>query len=170
LGSRDEQTRDKFLSGPKQTAMLRAMFPQAEFIACKQSVTVPVKIQSKISHSEIEALLDSGATQNFISPRAIRKHGIPTRPLETVKQIRNADGTRNKIGEVTSAADLRVHHQGETHMHPFYVIDLGKDDMLLGMPFLSTANPKIDWVNSSMDGTVVAAATDAEKWDIISSA
>jgi hypothetical protein len=38
----------------------------------------------------------------------------------------------------------------------FYVADLGSDHMLLGMPFLSAKNPKINWTSGTFRGRIEA--------------
>jgi hypothetical protein len=49
-------------------------------------------------------------------------------------------------------------------MHIFYVIDLGNDHMLLGMPFIAATNPNIDWTKGEIYGTIITASSDAHKW------
>jgi len=46
-------------------------------------------------------------------------------------------------------------------MQPFYVTDLGEDHMLLGMPFLSTTSPNIDWAKGKLQGEVEVSTIDA---------
>jgi hypothetical protein len=59
--------------------------------------------------------------------------------------IHNVDRTKNNIGNVSTAAHLDVTHNNNKEQHTFYIIDLGEDHMLLGMPFLAATNPEIDW-------------------------
>ena len=144
--------------------MLRALFPQAVFIPQQKSVHASVQFHSRTLHSNVNALVDSGATESFISPSLVDHFSIPIQPIPTPRTVRNIDGTKNKIGQVTSAADLDIKHNGITTKHTFYVIDLGDDDMLLGMPFLAATNPDIDWSAGQFKDTVFAATTDAHKW------
>ena len=46
----------------------------------------------------------------------------------------------------------------------FYVINLGLDHMLLGMPFLAAMNPNINWTKGMFRGKVIASFVDAHKW------
>ena len=71
MGRRDESTRNKFLEGPMHTAMLRTIFPEAAFIPKERQVKVPLHLQTKSRVAKLHALLDSGATNNFISPLII---------------------------------------------------------------------------------------------------
>ena len=94
--------------------------------------------------ADIKALLDSGATDNFISPMIIERFGIPTYELSQTRIICNVDGTPNSLGGVNEAATLKVNHDGNETTQCFFIINLGSDDMLLGMPFLAANNPQID--------------------------
>jgi hypothetical protein len=75
------------------------------------------------------------------------------------------DGTKNNIGNVSAAAYLDVTHNNKKGRHTFYIIDLGEDHMLLGMPFLADTNPEIDWTLGQLQGKVKAATTDAHRWE-----
>ena len=141
--------------------MLRALFPKAVFLHQENSVHAPVNLFSNTTQSRVHALIDSGATESFLSPSLIEQFDIPTYPLTNPRTIRNVDGTKNSIGEVTNAADLDIQHNGITETHTFYVIDLGNnDDMLLGMPFLTATNPEINWTTKEFSGYVNASITD----------
>ena len=141
--------------------MLRVIFPQAVFMPKQKAVHAQVKICSKFSNSVLQALIDSGATENFISPEVVEHFSIPIRELPNPRTIRNVDGTKNSIGEVTHVVFLDVRHQDKSHTHPFFIIDLGGDPMLLGMPFLSANNPTIDWAKGKFLGKITALTMDA---------
>ena len=144
--------------------LLWALFPQAVFIPRQKSVHATVKIHSRTLHSEVSTLIDSGATESFLSQELVDHFSIPTYSLSKPRTIRNIDGTKNKIGSVTAAADLDIKHNSITTTHTFYVIELGDDYMLLGMPFLAATNPDIDWSTGQFKDTVIAATMDAYKW------
>ena len=144
--------------------MLRALFPQAVFIPKQNSVHALVTFHSRTLHSKVNALIDSGATESFISPDLVHHFAIPTRVIPRLRTIRNVDGTENKLGKVKLAANLDIHYNGNKTMHTFYVIHLGEDHMLLDMPFLATTNPNINWTNGTFKGKVIASSMDAHKW------
>ena len=144
--------------------MLRALFPDAVFKPNQRAVHALVKFHSRTLHSEVSALIDSGATESFISPDLCDYFFIPTYQLPKPRTIRNVDGTKNKIGDVTTAATIDIKYNNKITTHTFYVIDLGTDHMLLGMPFLAATNPDINWTQGMFKGKVIAATTDAHKW------
>jgi hypothetical protein len=125
--------------------MLRALFPQAAFIPKERSLHAAVLLQSAHLHSTIDALIDSGATDNFISLTLVHQFRIPIYELAKPKIVRIVDGTANSNGTVTEYAPITILYNDQTTAHTFYVIDLGEDHMLLGMPFLAATNPDIDW-------------------------
>jgi len=78
MGRRNEKLRNKFLESPTHAAMLRAIFPQAVFIPKCPQVKAQVSLQSAHLHANLQALLDSGATDNFISPLTVERFNLPT--------------------------------------------------------------------------------------------
>jgi len=136
-------------------AMLRALFPQAAFVSWNHSIRAPINLRSASLTSEIDALIDSGTTDNFISPAIVTLFKIPTQPLEQPQNLRNVDGMPNKIGELTQVIYLTLQYR-DSHTQMFYIADLGDDHMLLGMPFLSAKNPKINWTSGTFRGKIEA--------------
>ena len=144
--------------------MLRTIFPEAAFIPKERQVKVPLHLQTKSRVAKLHALLDSGATDNFISPLIINRFKIQTHKLPKPKIVRNVDGSRNSIGPMTESVTLDVHYYNQKVPLCFYVMNLGSDSMLLGMPFLAAYNPEIDWQEGEFHGDVMAFTEDAYQW------
>ena len=144
--------------------MLWVLFPQAVFMPRQWAVHTQVKIYSRTLQSPVQALINSGATKNFISPNVIDHFNIPVFKIPAPRIICNVDGSKNSIGSVTHAVNLQIHHKDATEMHQFYIIDLGSDSMLLGMPFLATINPDINWTTGQFQGKVIASTIDSHLW------
>ena len=99
---------------------------------------VPIRIYGK----EARALLDSGASRNFISPKAVIRLGVFTTHENSVLEL--ADG--KKILSQGKAPGVLVSVAGDTGKYDLTVCPLLKDvDVILGMTWLSKANPLIDW-------------------------
>jgi len=110
--------------------------------------------------AEQTALLDSGATENFISFRTWKHLGIGRQELNEPITVHNVDGTENKKGKITHYCWLRVLYNGKQKLQKFYLTSLGKDRMILGYPFLREFNPQIDWTKGELkDGTVALQST-----------
>jgi len=144
--------------------MLRALFPNAVFKSKNRAVHTDIQFHSRTLHQEASTLIDSGATNNFISPDLVDHFFIPMINLPKPKTVRNIDRTRNTVGTINQAAHLDLTYNGKKNTHNFYVIDLGEDYMVLGMPFLAAVNPDINWTEGELKGKVIAATTDAYKW------
>jgi hypothetical protein len=71
-------------------------------------MTLRVFIQSKSKRAETVALLDSGATENFMNIRHAYKLGIPIRRLAEERRLFNVDGTLNKAGSLKYYVDINT--------------------------------------------------------------
>jgi len=58
--------------------MLRAVFPKAIILPKNSFLQTYINLRAVQLISEIDALVDSGATDNFISPDIIQQFDIPT--------------------------------------------------------------------------------------------
>ena len=68
------------------------------------------------------------------------------------------------MGKVIKAAILTVYYKGQQTVDTFYIITLRGNHMLLGMPFLATTNPDIDWTNGEFIGQIHVGTTDTHEW------
>ena len=60
-------------------------------------------------------------------------------------QVRNVDGTRNSGGVITHEVKVNMFYKGHVERVRMDVCELGKTDVILGMPWLAAHNPEIDW-------------------------
>ena len=117
--------------------------------ACKyKSLKIPTLLQSSHRKAEKEVLVNSSATDNFISTRALKQMKIGTLQLKKLWTIWNIDGMHNKAGAITHFVDLQVQCGTRTKDMKFLVTNLGEDEMILGYPWLAAFKPKIDWKNA----------------------
>ncbi len=58
--------------------------------------------------ADVKGLVDSEATDCFMSPTIVRRMGLGKRPLEKPRRIWNIDNTKNKDGSITHYVDLQV--------------------------------------------------------------
>jgi hypothetical protein len=101
--------------------------------------------------ADIKALVDSGATDNFIHPNFIKRMGLGQRELDKPKNIYNIDDTTNKLGQITHYLSLAVTTAGKTQEMRFLITDIGCEDVLLGYPWLSTYKPRFSWRHGTID-------------------
>ncbi|QRW26415.1 Retrotransposable element Tf2 protein [Rhizoctonia solani] len=76
----------------------------------------------------LKTLIDSGATSNFISPLIVEKYKIPKTQLKNPQVVQ-----------------LTVLANGHSHTIPFLVCPIGNTSAILGMTWLTSESPLIDW-------------------------
>jgi len=99
----------------------------------------------------MNALIDSGAGGTFIDKKFTEQNGIALVPIEKKIQIFNADGTKNNSGTIEHCIWLKIQMGKKKISTRFLVTELGKDKMILGLPWLKQYNPKIDWNTGKVD-------------------
>jgi len=73
--------------------MIRVVFNADTFVPKQRSVKATVKLRTKVKQGQVKALIDSGATDNFITPPLARQYKFPTYKLSQPRIIHNVDGT-----------------------------------------------------------------------------
>ena len=112
---------------------------------------VPVSICTRYFMADKKALVDSGATDNFIHPAFAKWLGLTMTPLEKPKKIYNIDNTSNKAGSITHSLELKITTKGVEKVMRFLVTDIGNEDILLGYPWLATFEPKFGWKDAVIE-------------------
>ena len=111
---------------------VRAFGSDSVYITRYRSMKVPVSFRTSHAMTDKKILVDSGATNNFIHPRLVKRLGLGTNQLEKPKKVWNVDGTTNRGGELTHYVDLEVKTGSEKQKMRFLVTDLGDDDLIPG--------------------------------------
>ena len=91
------------------------------------------------------ALVDSGATENFIDIDVWKHLKIGRFRLDKAIPVHNVDKTMNKRGAIDSYCWLKVKLGEQERNTKFYLTSIGKEWFILGYPFLEAFNPSIDW-------------------------
>jgi hypothetical protein len=124
------------------------------------TINLSIPVQTARATAKQTALLDSGATENFISFRTWKRLGIGQQELDTPITVHNVDGTENKTGKIMHYCWLRVLYGGKQKLQKFFLTSLGRDRMILGYPFLREFNPRIDWTEGTLEnGEVTLQST-----------
>jgi len=93
----------------------------------------------------IKALLDSGTTEMFMDRQIAAKHGFKLQKLERLLAIRNVDSTSNSREAIMHQVEYNVYYKGHMERMKMDICDLGKTEVILGMPWLAAHNLKINW-------------------------
>jgi len=93
----------------------------------------------------IKVLLDSGATGMFMNRQTAARHGFKLQKLKRPIAIRNVDDTNNSGGAITYQVEYNVFYKGHIERMRMDMCDLGKTEVILGMPWLAAHNLEINW-------------------------
>ncbi len=71
--------------------------------------------------------------------------------MEVPLKIWNVDGTHNQDGAITHFTDLQVRMGADTRILRFLLTNLGRDEVILGYPWLTAFEPVIHWKDATLD-------------------
>src|SRR6266446_5310076 len=114
-----------------------------------KSFLVPISFQDKNCMNpktiETNALVDCGTGGKFIDRNYARKNRITRMPLERPLPVYNVDGMPNKEGTITHRVELDLKIGDKVQHETLLVSGLGKQKVILGLPWLQENNPDINW-------------------------
>ena len=94
-------------------------------------------------------MIDCGAGGKFIDQSYARHFEV--KKLDQPHQVYNVDGTENKKGTIRSYIDLEFTIDDQNFTEHLLVMGLGRQKIILGLPWLIEHNPKIDWKTGKME-------------------
>src|SRR5712672_1751948 len=113
------------------------------FITKRNALTI--KLVLRTTRKTEEALIDSGATENFLDPRTVTKLRLITEDLDKPRSIHNIDATNNQAGLITEKCRLKLRLGNDDQEMDFFITNSKHDRIVLGYPFLRVFNPAITW-------------------------
>jgi len=115
--------------------------------ARRTSIILPIEISttdtSKV-HS-VKALLDSGATGNFIDKDFVRAKGISIWNVSRPILVFNVDGSPNEAGQISKVVDIVLHYKTHSKRMLLAISNLGRQSMILSYTWLKDYNPEVNW-------------------------
>jgi len=96
------------------------------------------------------ALVDSGASENFIDKAYAGASGIPMQQKTTPRRVLTVDGSEVTGGPVTHDTQMHLtinHHEEDIRLH---CIMIGNAPIILGLPWLKLHDPVIEWKNHTV--------------------
>ena len=129
-------------------------------------MTVCFYIQSIAKRAKAIALLDSGATENFMNLGYAQWLQLPIKWLSQPQPLFNVNGSKNKSGWLLFYTDLQVWTGQQMTNLRFFLSDLGEHKAILGYPWFAAFQPCINWKRGWIDTTqlpVIFSAPNAEK-------
>ena len=114
-----------------------------------------------------QIFIDCRADINCINYDFAWRNRIPLKKLKKPLLVNNIDGSPNEAGMIKYLVTLFIKMGGIIHREEFHAIKCGKDNIILGLPWLNCVNPTINWVNKHVD---VHEATDqTEEYNLATS-
>ena len=107
----------------------------------QSQIRQPFRISAELNGHPAVMMIDSGSSGNFVSRTWITRHNVPTME-QPARNVRLANGTVEVINEHI-VGDFRIEDYDE--MLDLSVLRLSGSDVILGMPWLISHNPQIDW-------------------------
>ena len=133
---------------------LRQRFERTSFLRAATGATTAeglhLSVDVRWQGNALRALIDSGAQGNFITPEAVNRLKIPWKVKKRPYSLRTVDGSPSNYdnGFVQRETDhLTVEIDGRHQGMQLDITELAGDDIILGLPWLRTSNPRIDWAN-----------------------
>src|SRR6266702_1419516 len=108
---------------------------------------IPVSIRTSNAMADIKVLVDSGATDCFMSESFVRRMKLGKRPLQRPRKIWNIDNTANLAREITHYIILEVQTKGVRRNMQFLVTNIGNEDIIFGYPWMAALEPHFTWKN-----------------------
>jgi len=111
---------------------------------------IPMHARTKLGTHVIPALIDTGATQNFLSTDTAEKLGLTWKEDNMPKTVANADGSKCGTGMITQYCDIPMKLDNLWKEERFYKAETGTDQVVLGIPWLANFQPTIDWTKGTV--------------------
>jgi len=93
----------------------------------------------------VRVLLDSGATGLFMDITFAQEKRFKMEKLKKPLLVRNVDGMVNVGEAIIYQVEYNIFFKGHVERARVDVYNLGKTEVILGMPWLVAHNPEIDW-------------------------
>src|SRR5712672_1890705 len=110
-----------------------------------KSMNLRTYIHAAHRRTETAALLDSGATENFMNLTYAKWLKLPFKCLAQERPLFNVDGSTNKSGSIKHYTDLEMQTGSKRTNMCFFLTDMGDHKVILGYPWFAANQPKIDW-------------------------
>ena len=108
-------------------------------------IMVKIQLHGGKESVTINAMIDSGVTEDFIDREVCNKHGIKMIKAKNPREIYLADGKPRAMGPVTHMTKVPMDLSSHRELATFQVANLQNHEVILGMPWLREHNPTIDW-------------------------
>ena len=118
-----------------------------------KSMQLHLFIHLSQKRAKTTAPLDSGATENFINIQYAKELHLPIKCLHWPWPVYNVDRTRNKNRDIEHYTDLEMQTSNQRVWLRFFLTNLADQKAILGYPWFTAMQPKIDWAWGWIDSS-----------------
>ena len=115
------------------------------YMSNRKSMNLRTYVHAAHQRTETAALLDSGATENFMSLMYAKWLKLPFKCLTQERPLFNVNGLTNKSGSIKYYMDLEMQTGSKQTNMCFFLMDMEDHKVILGYPWFAANQPKIDW-------------------------
>ena len=108
-----------FLDGQHLTTWVKALRISSMYIQRISAIHIPLRFKG--TWTVEKALLDSGATENFLDTRTVHRLRLATHALKEPWYVYNVDGLNNKARQITHSCQLELTYNGKNVTARFWV-------------------------------------------------
>jgi len=111
----------------------------------KDHIIVKIQLQGTTQTVTINAMIDSGATEDFMDREVCNKNGIKMIKAKNPREIYLADGKPSAMGPVTHMTKVPMDISSYRELATFQVANRQNHEVILRMPWLREHNPTMEW-------------------------
>jgi len=111
-----------------------------------------------MEETSTEAMVDTGATGDFIDQDFVTREKLPTRKLSQPILVYNVDGTLNEAGSIREVVNVIMTYERHSECILLAVTRLGKQSMILGFTWLDKHDLEIDFHTRSVKSDQMPSA------------
>ena len=113
----------------------------------ERTLRIPVKILVNNQIIETTTIIDCGTTGSFINPELVALAEFPIKKLDQQVKAYHVDRTTNSKGNIIWETNVNLQFPKHRENIKLMVLNLGRKQIILGMPWLKKWNPVINWIN-----------------------
>src|SRR5580692_7032395 len=147
-------------------ALIKQSSDKSMYISARKSMMICFYMHTIAKRAKGVALVDSGATENFMSLGYAKWLRLPIKMLAEPQPLFNVDGTKNKSSDLQYYMDLEVQIGTQKTYLRFFLSDLREHKAILGYPWFASMQPRIDWKRGWIDMSqlpIIFSAPNARK-------
>ena len=149
-----------------RSALIRQSSDKNVYLSARKSMTIQFYVHLITKRAKSIALLDSGATENFMNLAYTKWLWLPIKQLPEPRLVLNIDGIENKSGKLKYYTDLNVRMGQNMTTLWFFLSNLREHKVILGYPWFAATQPRIYWKKGWIDHfqlPIVLSAPNAQK-------